>query len=102
MSTLSREDVLHLAVLANLPLSDQEIDTYTNQLGHIVEHFTELKEIDTEHTQPTSQVTGLIDVTRPDAIDTTRILTQEEALSGTENTENGYIVVDYVFEDKQS
>lgn len=100
MSTLTREDVLHLATLANLPLNDTEIDTYTSQLGHIVEHFKELGEIDTENTLPTSQVTGLIDVTRADNIDSTRTLTQEEALSGTENTENGYVVVDYVFEDK--
>lgn len=100
MSTLTRDDVLHIATLANLPLNESEIDVYTEQLTNIVDHFTELNEIDTENVIPTSQVTGLIDVTRPDQIDTTRVLTQEAALSGTEKTENGLIVVDYVFEDK--
>jgi aspartyl-tRNA(Asn)/glutamyl-tRNA(Gln) amidotransferase subunit C len=100
MSTLTRDDVLHIATLANLPLNESEIDVYTQQLTNIVDHFTELNEIDTENVTPTSQVTGLIDVTRPDQIDTTRVLPQEEALSGTDKTENGLIVVDYVFEDK--
>lgn len=100
MSTLTRDDVLHIATLANLPLNESEIDIYTEQLTNIVDHFTELNEIDTENVIPTSQVTGLIDVTRPDEIDTTRVLSQDEALSGTDKTENGLIVVDYVFEDK--
>ncbi len=100
MSTLTREDVLHIATLANLPLSESEIDTYASQLTNIVDHFEELSEVDITNTTPTSQVTGLIDVVREDTITPEATLTQEEALSGTEKTENGYFVVDYVFEDK--
>jgi Asp-tRNA(Asn)/Glu-tRNA(Gln) amidotransferase C subunit len=56
--------------------------------------------VDIINTTPTSQVTGLTDVVREDAITTLSTLTQEAALSGTEKTDNGYFVVDYVFEDK--
>src|SRR5690349_6464471 len=99
MSTLSIDDTLHVAKLANLKLTELEVEKFAPQLSSIVTYIEELSECDTENTEPTSQVTGLVDVFRRDEIDVTHQLTNEEALSGTENTHNGYIVAPYVFEE---
>ncbi len=65
----------------------------TPQLSKVIDYISELSEVDTKNTDPVSQTTGLINIVRKDEIDVTRCLTQDEALSGTENIHNGYIVV---------
>jgi len=96
---LTKQDVLHVAKLANLTLTPKEVEIYAEQLSSVVESFDELSKVDTTDTRPTSQVTGLIDIWREDVLQPVRTLTQEEALSGTEKTHNGNFVVEYVFAD---
>ncbi len=101
MATLTSDDVKHIAKLANLPLTAEELKKFQKQLSSVVDYIDELQEVDTTNVEPTSQTTGLENVFRDDVVDVTRILTQEEALSGTEKTNNGYFVVDMVLENKQ-
>lgn len=96
---LTKQDVLHVAKLANLTLTPKEVEIFAQQLSSVVESFDELSQVDTTDTIPTSQVTGLIDVWREDVLQPVSTLTQDEALSGTEKTHNGHFVVDYVFAD---
>lgn len=56
---LSREDVLKLARLGRLKLSEDEIKRYQKELSEIVEYVQKLDEIDVEGLQPTYQVSGL-------------------------------------------
>lgn len=98
MSSLTTDDVLRLARLANLTLTDIEIDSLKTQLSDVINYFEELKEVPTDNVIPTSQTTGLEDVLRDDNIDPTRTLSIDEALSGTEKTHNGYFVVDQVID----
>ncbi|MBP6085276.1 Asp-tRNA(Asn)/Glu-tRNA(Gln) amidotransferase subunit GatC [Candidatus Gracilibacteria bacterium] len=65
---LTTEDVLKIAKLANLKLSDAEVEKFAPQLGTILEYLNILQTLDTEHVVPTAQVTGLHSVTRPDSI----------------------------------
>lgn len=102
MSTLTPNDVLRVAKLANVSLTESEVETFTPQLSAIVTYIEELSECDTEGVEPTSQTTGLVDVFREDKIDTPHQFTNEAALSGTENTHNGFIVAPYVFEESSS
>lgn len=101
MAQLSLHDLTHIAKLASLPLSDADMKTLTPQLSNIISHIDELSEVDTTGVEPTSQTTGLENVFREDEIDPTRTLSAEEAVSGTENTHNGYIVVPMVLEEKK-
>jgi len=87
-------DLEKLAKLADLKLSDSEKKELEPQLAEVVEYFDQLKNIDTENTRPTSQTTGLVDVTRPDKINPTRILSAEEATSNAKLEHNNYFVVD--------
>lgn len=101
MTKLTLDDVKHTALLANLPLKDEELPLLKEQLSSIVSYVDELSEVNTDDVVPTSQTTGLENVMREDEIDATRILTQDEGLSGTEKVHNGYFVVDMVLTEKQ-
>ncbi len=68
MAALTRDDVLKLAQLARLGLTDDEIDAYRTELSAILEYVEQLANVDVEGLQPTSQVTGLTNVTRPDDV----------------------------------
>ena len=68
MTKLSRDDVLKLARLARLELSEEEITDYQEQLSQILTYVDMLKAADVDGLQPTDQVTGLKNVMRPDRI----------------------------------
>jgi len=68
MSKLSREDVLKLAVLSKLRLSDEEVENLRTELSEILNYVEQLDDVDTTGLEPTYQVTGLTNVTRPDEI----------------------------------
>ena len=101
MGKLSKSDVEHVASLAKLKLSPQEILKFQKQLSKIVSYVGELSEIDTLNVEPTSQTTGLTNVVRNDELKADG-LSQEEALSGTEKKHNGYFVVPQVFDKEGS
>lgn len=100
MGSLSRDDVLHVAKLAKLTLTPEDITKFQEQLSKIIDYVSQLSEVDTSNLKPTSQTTGLENVFRKDEVKPTSF-TQEEALSGTDQTQNGYFVVDAVL-DKES
>jgi aspartyl-tRNA(Asn)/glutamyl-tRNA(Gln) amidotransferase subunit C len=54
--SLTREEVIHIAKLARLELSDAEIERYQHQLSSILEYADRLKELDTSKIPPTSSV----------------------------------------------
>lgn len=68
MAKLSREDVLKLAQLSRLELSEEEIEEFQSELSQILDYVEQLKNSDTEGLSPTNQVTGLINVSREDKI----------------------------------
>ena len=93
---LEREAVLHIAKLARIALSDEEIDRFSEQLSEIITHFDVLSSIDTEGVEPTAQTLPLRnvfaeDVSRPS-------LPRDEVLALAPNTEDGYLRVRAVLE----
>lgn len=90
-----------MAKLAKLELAESEIGKFSKQLSEIISFVEELEKVDTSKTKPTSQTTGLENVSRKDVEDLEIVLTQEDALSGTESVHNGYFVVDAVFQQKE-
>ena len=68
MSNLSREEVLKLARLARLDLSDAEVEEYSRELGAILDYVQQLEQIDVSDLKPTNQVTGLTNVMRDDEL----------------------------------
>lgn len=84
-------DVNHVAKLANLPLTPSEKVKFDKQLSETLSYVEKLSSINTDKIEPTSQVTGLENVTRRD--ETTPALTQEKALSNAKSTHNGLFKV---------
>ena len=68
MGKLSRNDILKLANLARLELSEAEINGYIDDLSEILQYVEMLQDVDVSGLAPTNQVTGLANVTRPDEI----------------------------------
>jgi aspartyl-tRNA(Asn)/glutamyl-tRNA(Gln) amidotransferase subunit C len=53
---ISRDDVLKVAALANLELTDAEVETYRGQLDDILTYIDKLNEVDTSNVEPMAQV----------------------------------------------
>lgn len=68
MSTITRDDVLKLARLSHITLSDSEIDHFTAELANIIKYVDQLKSVDVSGLEPTDQVTGLVNVMREDEV----------------------------------
>lgn len=68
MADLTNDDVLQLARLSKLKLTDEEIETFKRELDEILGYVEKLSEVDVTGLQPTTQVTGLTNVMRNDDI----------------------------------
>jgi aspartyl-tRNA(Asn)/glutamyl-tRNA(Gln) amidotransferase subunit C len=66
MAKLSRDDVAHVARLARLELTDEELDTFTPQLAAILDHAADVEALDLADVPPTSHPYPLANVMRPD------------------------------------
>ena len=80
MPDITSEQVAHLANLARIALTPDEIEKLTGELSHIVESVAKVAEVATPDVPATSHPVPLGNVTRPDVVGPT--LTQEQALSG--------------------
>ena len=68
MAKLTRDDVLHLAQLARISLSDDEVDEFSEELSAILQYVEQLSSVDVSGLKPTNQVTGLTNVMREDEV----------------------------------
>jgi aspartyl-tRNA(Asn)/glutamyl-tRNA(Gln) amidotransferase subunit C len=95
MIQISRDDVLHLAQLSSLELSDSEIDSLQTDISNILGYVEQLKTLDTKDVQPTYQVTGLQNVWRDDTVINYGV-TREELLARAPESVNNQIKVQKV------
>jgi aspartyl-tRNA(Asn)/glutamyl-tRNA(Gln) amidotransferase subunit C len=63
---LDRAQVLHVARLARLELSEDEVQRMAGELSHVLEHIEKIRELDLEGVAPTSHVVDVTDALRPD------------------------------------
>jgi aspartyl-tRNA(Asn)/glutamyl-tRNA(Gln) amidotransferase subunit C len=91
MSGLTRSDVEHVAHLARLGLTDDELTLLQGQLNHILEQYAKLAELDTETIPPTAQTIELENILREDVV--TPSLPVDEVLGNAPDAAGGYIVV---------
>ena len=96
---LSEKDVRYVADLANLNLTDKEIDRMVHDLGGILEQMDRLAEIDTEGVEPMAQVLFEADDTATLRPDVERApLGNELAVANAPVTSGGYFKVPKVIE----
>jgi aspartyl-tRNA(Asn)/glutamyl-tRNA(Gln) amidotransferase subunit C len=95
--TISRDEVAHLARLARLAVTEEELDLFAGQLDVILTSVARVGEVAAEDLPPTSHAVGLTNVFRAD---TPRPgLTQQQALSGAFATEDGRFRVPRILEE---
>ncbi|MBC9928063.1 MULTISPECIES: Asp-tRNA(Asn)/Glu-tRNA(Gln) amidotransferase subunit GatC [unclassified Leucobacter] len=93
------ETVQHLAGLARIALTDEEVATLTSELGSIVRNIAKVSEVTTPDIPATSHPIPLSNVTRPDVI--ADVLTQEQALSGAPDEFDGRFRVSAILGEEQ-
>jgi len=93
---LSREEVLHIALLARLGLTESEVDKFREQLSNILENFEVLQQADTTDTPPTAQSIPLQNVMKTDEVSDS--LPQEQVLANAPRKEGEYFRVRAVLE----
>jgi aspartyl-tRNA(Asn)/glutamyl-tRNA(Gln) amidotransferase subunit C len=65
---IGRDEVLHVARLARLALSEEEIEPMARELSAVLDHVAKIGELDLEDVQPTSHVVDLTGALRPDEV----------------------------------
>jgi aspartyl-tRNA(Asn)/glutamyl-tRNA(Gln) amidotransferase subunit C len=63
---LDREQVLHVARLARLSLTDDEVETMARELSGVLDHIEKIRELDLADVEPTSHVVDVVNALRPD------------------------------------
>lgn len=99
MSEISAEQVAHLANLARIALTDEEIGHLTTELSQIMHAVEKVSEVATPDVPPTSHPIPMQNVYRDDVVGNT--LTAEEALSGAPESDGSRFVVTAILGEEQ-
>lgn len=97
--TISRDEVAHLARLARLAVTEQELDKFAGQLDIILQSVAQVTEVAAEDVPPTSHAVPLTNVFRDDVVRPG--LTQQQALSGAPAAEDGRFRVPRILGEEQ-
>jgi len=92
MAKLSRDDVLKLAKLSGLELSEEEIKAFITEIESILTYVEQLQAVDLSAYRPTNQVTGLKNVERADEPRDYGI-NRDKLMMNLPDSEDGYIKV---------
>ena len=87
MAHITRDDVAHVARLARLQLTDEELDTFTDQLARVLDHARDVQALDLADVPPTSHPYPLRNVMRPDEVRPS--LDRDEVLAAAPAAEDG-------------
>ena len=93
---LTRDEVLHIARLARLGLTEDEVDRFQEQLSNLLEHFETLQQVDTGNVPPTAQAIDLQNVMRDDTVAPS--LSADEVLANAPRQEGDFFRVRAVLE----
>ncbi len=84
---ISKDECTHVAALARLQLTDDELERFSQQLGELLEHVAEVEALDIDGLAPTMHPFGLSHMLRLD--EPAEVLDREEVLSQAPHTESG-------------
>ena len=99
MPSISRDEVAHLARLARLAVTDDELDLFAGQLDAILNAVAQVSEVSQQDVPPTSHAVPLTHVFREDVV--RPCLTQQQALAGAPAAEEGRFRVPRILGEEQ-
>jgi aspartyl-tRNA(Asn)/glutamyl-tRNA(Gln) amidotransferase subunit C len=99
---ITRDDVAHVAYLARLSLTDDELEVYTGQLAAVLEHAADVEALDVDDVEPMVHPYPLVNVLRDDVVDPADELTIErsEVLAVAPAVEDGQFRVPAILGDE--
>ena len=93
---LTHDDVLHIALLARLGLTEIEVEKFREQLSNILENFEILQQVDTTDIPPTAQSVALQNIVSDDEV--AESLPQSQILANAPQKERNFFKVRVVLE----
>jgi aspartyl-tRNA(Asn)/glutamyl-tRNA(Gln) amidotransferase subunit C len=93
---ITREEVLHVANLARLEFSEEEVERFTSQLSSILEYVDKLGELELEGVEPMAHVHDIVNAFREDVV--RESLPRDAALANAPDAEDGCFKVSKVIE----
>ncbi|HPN55004.1 MAG TPA: Asp-tRNA(Asn)/Glu-tRNA(Gln) amidotransferase subunit GatC [Candidatus Moranbacteria bacterium] len=90
---LSREEILNIATLARIGLTDEEVEKYQHDLSEILDYFKKLEEADVADVEPIGHITGMQNVFRSDNKKDHDSLSREAILKNAPDKKDKYIKV---------
>ncbi len=94
---LSREEVLHIAALAKVGLTEADVEKFREQLSNILENFEALQKVDTTDVPPTAQSIALENVMMDDKVRPS--MPVEDVLANAPQRDDDFIKIKIVLED---
>jgi len=99
-SKLTEQEVRHVAKLARLNCTDQEVTLFTEQLGAILEYIDQLDELDTTNIEPLAHCLPVHNVLREDVPQPS--LTNDEALANAPHRDGEFFAIPKVLDDSSA
>jgi len=94
---IKKDDVKHVAELARIEFSEEDIEKFTEQLGNILNYISKLNELNTSNVEPTSHVLDESTLLRDDIVEDW--LSKDEVLNNAPKEENGFFVVPKIIDE---
>lgn len=90
---LSREEIVNIATLARIGLSEKDMEKYQNELSAVLDYFKKLNELDVSNVEPIGHITGMHNVYRNDRNEDFGDLGRKAILKNTPENKDGFIKV---------
>ncbi|HOF42696.1 MAG TPA: Asp-tRNA(Asn)/Glu-tRNA(Gln) amidotransferase subunit GatC [Candidatus Moranbacteria bacterium] len=90
---LSKDEILNIATLARIGLSEKEIEKYRTELSAVLDYFKKLNELDVSEVEPIGHITGMQNVYRNDRNEDFGDSGREAIFKNAPETKDGYIKV---------
>lgn len=97
MAELTQEEVRHVAFLARVGVTDEDVTRYQKDLSGVLAYFEELNAVNTDDVEPIGHITGMTNVFRSDVAEDTDIDVKADIIKNMPETKDGYIKVKSLF-----
>jgi aspartyl-tRNA(Asn)/glutamyl-tRNA(Gln) amidotransferase subunit C len=94
--TIDTKTVSHIAKLANVTIAADKLEEATTQFGSVLGYVSNIQKVDTSTVKDENNSGKSSKMWREDVVDSSRTLSQAEALSNAPSSHNGYFVVDSI------
>lgn len=90
---LTKEEILHIATLARIGVSEKDVEKYQHDLSEVLDYFKKLEELEVKNVEPIGHITGMLNVPRSDKNEDFGSLGKEAIMKNAPEEKEGHIKV---------